>query len=111
MEDEFVLLKIKREWSQDEAVNSLLKVIAKLRFDIGVLESDLAEVKYEKHQILNKVKIEGTKTKKEWLKDELIQQYDRQAILAIKRNTDLQKSLSDYQNLYFNLKLTTQKKN
>jgi hypothetical protein len=43
MEDRFVLLKIKREFTENEAVLSLLKIIKELELEIGMLKSENAE--------------------------------------------------------------------
>ena len=91
MEDRFVLLKIKREFTENEAVLSLLKIIKELEMEIGILKSEKEEAldqikilkaKAESLKILteadNQMRIEQNeyenivKTKKQGLKDELI---------------------------------------
>jgi hypothetical protein len=103
MSDEGILFRIKREWTQDESVKMLLIMVSELKKEIGMLKSDLAECKHEKHTYMSKVSLEGTKTKKEWLKDELIASYDALRTKQEENNKRLQKSLRSYQEMYFAL--------
>lgn len=82
MEDRFVLLKIKREFTENEAVLSLLKIVKELQLEIGMLKSENEEALH--HIKTLKCKVESlkfidenescssAKSKKEWLKDELV---------------------------------------
>jgi len=67
MEDRDILLKIKRDFTHDEAVQLLNKRIAELEFELGVVKSERDEAKEKSHYI-----IEEGQTKKVWLKDTLI---------------------------------------
>jgi len=40
MEDRFILLKIKREFTENEAVLSLLKIVKELQLEIEMLKSE-----------------------------------------------------------------------
>jgi len=40
MEDRFILLKIKREFNENEAVLSLLKIVKELQLEIEMLKSE-----------------------------------------------------------------------
>lgn len=104
MKDEVTLLKLKREWAHDEAMKVSLQLIASLQFKIGELNSEIDELKHKTNKILNSVTIEGTKTKKEWLKDELINQFQSQLKNEKKISERLRKSLAEYQNKYFSLR-------
>jgi peptidoglycan hydrolase CwlO-like protein len=70
--DENVLLRIRRQYSKDEAVGVLIKELSDAKFKNGELLSEIAELKDQievlKHGGLNKIK----KKKKEWLKDDVI---------------------------------------
>lgn len=82
MEDRFVLLKIKREFTENEAVSSLLKIVKELELEIGILKSekeealDQVETLKAKAEILKKVEQNEygniVKQKNHWLKYELI---------------------------------------
>ncbi len=81
MEDEAILLKIKRQFEKDESINALLKIISGLRTEIGMLksEADAKEFKIEAlnsemHKLKYPVMGQEAKTKKEWLRDELIKE-------------------------------------
>lgn len=88
MEDRFVLLKIKREFTENEAVSSLLKIVKELELEIGMLKSEkeeaLDQVKTLKAKAEISKKVEQNeygnivKQKKYWLKDELIAAQDSQ---------------------------------
>ena len=88
MEDRFVLLKIKREFTENEAVSCLLKIVKELELEIGMLKSEkeeaLDQVKTLKAKAEISKKVEQNeygnivKQKKYWLKDELIAAQDSQ---------------------------------
>ena len=99
MEDEAILLKIRRDFTVNEAVQSLLKIISSLEFEIGMLKSDLAEARFKIHKLETNEK----KTKKEWLKDDLIGLMDEQLKQKTKKVTELSKSVNDWRNKYFSL--------
>lgn len=105
MFEDNILLKIKRDFTQDEAVKFLQQTISDLKVEIGILKSELAEKSHELHVIKNKVVVEAGKTKKMWLEDELIKQYDEQLRSAKTKNKLLEKKVIELQNLYIPLKL------
>lgn len=109
MEDEWVLLKIRRQFKQDEATNALLKIIDEVRFENGVLKSDLSEAKYEIHKLKNSLVTEGRKTKKEWLKEDLIIEMTNQIKQQQSKNAVCNKSLNEWRNKYYSLVAKTQK--
>ncbi len=97
--DEFILLKIKREFTTNEAVQSLLKIVSALEIEIGMLKSERDEAISK----AEKVRVEGTKTKKEWLKDDVVFQMDKQMKATEKKAAESQKSLNEWRNKYFSL--------
>lgn len=66
-----VLLRIKRNYSQQEAVAVVIKKLKEAEFKNGVLLSEIAELKHEIEYLKNPTK-EVKKKKKEWLKDDVI---------------------------------------
>lgn len=104
MEDEAILLKIKRDFTTNEAVQSLLKIISSLELEIGVLKSEIEEAKYH----AEKIKSEGM-TKKLWLKDEVIKDINHQFEIVRKKYTASKKSMEEWRQKYFNLLAQTEK--
>lgn len=107
MEDEAILLKIKRQFSEKESVAALLKIISDLRIEIGILNSDVAELKSENHKLRNKTEVEEGKTKKVWLKDELIGEMQKQIKAQATTNKMLSKRNCELENKYFSLMAKT----
>jgi hypothetical protein len=110
MEDKFVLLKIKREFTENEAVLSLLKIVKDLQLEIGMLKSEneevLDEVKILKAKAERPERLEQningsiSKPKKEWLKDELIAAQDKQIKEMQAKISDVKKNYKYWQNKY-----------
>ena len=48
MNEDQILLRLKRKWSKDEEVSFILKALADARFENGVLKSEIAELKANK---------------------------------------------------------------
>jgi predicted RNase H-like nuclease (RuvC/YqgF family) len=109
MFEDTILLKIRRDFTQDEAVKYLQGVISELKIEIGILKSELAEKSHELHVLKNPVIIEQGKTKKLWMQDELIKQYHEQLSRAKTRNKLLEKKVTELQNLYLPLKFKLEK--
>lgn len=58
-----VLLKIKREFTEDESINYMSEVISNLRKEIGILRSELAESEYQyKNAVTIKPKLTDAET-------------------------------------------------
>lgn len=78
--DENVLLRIRRQYSKDEAVGVLIKELSDAKFKNGELLSEIAELKDQievlKYGSLNQVR----KKKKEWLKDDVVKQLHEEKI-------------------------------
>ncbi len=96
MEDEAILLKIKRQFTNDESVGALLKIISQLRIEIGVLKSEVSELKEKNHKITSSVKQEGMKTKKEWLKEDIFQELQKNIIKKGQNEARLQKQVNEW---------------
>lgn len=134
MKDRFILLKIKREWSHDEAVKALQKIISDLQIEIGMLKSELEEAGYNKeltlflvqeneslqreimkiktknaHLVTEQATAEESKPKKAWLKDELIADINRQWLLAQEKSVSYKKAMEEWRSRYFNLLAKTSK--
>lgn len=99
MEDEAVLLKIKRDFTNSEAVQSLLKIVSALEIEVGMLKSELAEAK----SIANKIRKERTQTKKQWLQDEVMVEIAKELTKHKDRSTELNKQANEWRNKYFSL--------
>jgi flagellar biosynthesis chaperone FliJ len=98
-EDDRILLKVHREFSTNEAMQSLFKIISSLEFEIGELKSERDELLFK----LKEARTEGFATKKQWLKDELVAELHTQIKNHQKRNTEVNKSMNDWRNRYFSI--------
>ncbi len=99
MEDEAILLKIKRDFTENEAVQSLLKIVSALEIEIGVLKSE----KHELQDKINKITNQGVKGKKLWMQDEVVALLETQLKHSKERQVELQKSVNGWQERYFAL--------
>lgn len=95
MFEDTILLKIKRDFTESEAVAQVLKLLQEAELEIGILKSELAEEKYKATQ--------EKRTKKEWLKDELIASFQKSASHDRMLYKDAMKSLSEWRNKYLSL--------
>jgi hypothetical protein len=50
-QDRFILLKIKRQFSKEEAVTCLLKMVSTLEQEVGILKSEKEELQFTLQQI------------------------------------------------------------
>jgi len=99
MEDEAILLKIKREFTTNEAVQSLLKIVSGLETEIGVLKSEVAEAQDK----AEKIRKERTLTKKQWMQEEMFEYLNKEHETLRARIKEYKKSMEDWQAKYFNL--------
>lgn len=95
--DEAILLKIKRDFTHDEAVNLLVKELSAARFLLGELRSEVAELKYQ----LSKPK-EG-KTAKQWKQDDFFKELKEQLNRTMLKKRDMKKDCIMWQNKYLSL--------
>ncbi len=102
--DNAVLLKIHRQFSHDESIQALLAEIRRQRTEIGILQSEKAELEDRLKQPAG--------TKKVWTKDaffaELVEQRNHYQKLAHDRGRELKKLIE--QNLQLHLKLESKLK-
>lgn len=103
MEYEAVLLKIKRIYGKDESISFLIKTISDLRIEIGILKSEISELKHLNSSIKNSLVAEGSKRQKQWLKEDIIAQMQKGIATCDKRNKLLQKQKNDIQDKYYSL--------
>lgn len=96
MSTEAILLKIKRDFTHDEAVTILQKELADAKFKIGELESEISELKYEK-------KPKEGKTAKQWKQDDFFKELKEQLNKTMLAKRDVNKERIVWQNKYFSL--------
>ena len=87
MDDEGILLKLNRQYSEDESFQFLFKFIKHLKFTIGELKSEVSELQ------------DDCKGYQKYKRDLELQETNLQLSKRIKT---LEKDLKHYQNLYFN---------
>lgn len=95
MFEDTILLKIKRDFTESEAIAYLTKMVSEKEIEIGMLKSELAEAKYKLTQPAH--------TKKEWLKDELIAHMDERQKVAEKQYKHVLDSVNEWRDKYFSL--------
>ena len=99
MDEEAILLKIKRQFSKDESMAALFKIISELRIEIGFLKSDNAELK----DTLDSLMIDGKPVQVGWLKDDVIKNLERRLKKEKKSREQFQKSSNEWRDKYFAL--------
>ena len=99
MEDETILLKIKRQFSKDESISALNKIISELRIEIGILKSDNAELK----DVIDSMFVDGEAVQPNWLKDDVIKNLERKLKNERKLKKDLQKSTNEWRDKFYSL--------
>ena len=99
MWEETVLLKIKRDFTQNEAVQRLLKIISDLELEIGILKSERDEA----IDTLNKFRTLPTKTKKQWLQEEVFTDLKKENEILKNKNIENKKLFTEWRNKYFSL--------
>ena len=95
MRDNSILLKIKREFTSNEAVNAVLKINSDLLLEIGILNSELSELRHDLHQHKHGIK----KTSKEWLLDDYVKKLHSE----IESRKGLSKKISEWRDKYYSL--------
>jgi hypothetical protein len=107
MEDKFVLLKIKREFTSNEAVQSLLKMVSALEYENGVLKSDIADLEFK----INKLRGGQGKSERKWLQDEIFKKVKSELTLLKQDNMLHKKSMVEWRQKYFSLMAQKQPNN
>jgi len=97
---ENVLLKIKRDYSKDEATAVLLKELSDAKFKIGELTSEIEELKGEIIK-LRMIPTSNGKTKRQWLQDEIFTEVNETNKKNRKINNELRRELQTYKDKYF----------
>lgn len=95
MFEDTILLKIKRDFTESEAIAQLTKLVSEKQIEIGMLKSELSEAKHKLVQKKN--------TKKEWLKDELIAYMDKRQKEAERQYKLALNSVNEWRDKYFSL--------
>jgi hypothetical protein len=101
-----VLLKIKRSFTQDESVKYLIGELKKLKFELGVKDSEISELKYlnnilkTENEKLSKIKLSNEDLKEERFK-KMNKDLDSRRREIIKLNGDVDLWRSKYLNLKF----------
>lgn len=97
-EGQAVLLKIKREFTESEAINYLTSKVTELQIEKGILKSELAEAKDN----VERIREQGTKTFREWMKDEAFKEVNSQLTILRKKCVKYKKSMKEWREKYFN---------
>jgi hypothetical protein len=98
MGEDKILLKLHRQYAKDEAMKVWLQEISSLKFRLGELQSENAELKYE----LSKPK-EETKTAKEWKRDDFFAELKLQLHNTMISKRAARKDMETWQQKYFRL--------
>jgi len=108
------LLRLRRQFSENEACKFLFEQISKLKFRVGELQSENAELAdMLKKEKLRKDPASGNPVKKnirEWDKDQLVADLKKNISTQQKNNSELTKKLKDWRDKYFSLLAQTEKK-
>lgn len=100
MNDTEILLKIKREYSKDEAVAIVLSELKECKFKNGELLSEIDELKSEIDK-LRMIPTSNGRTKRQWLQDEIVVEVNKENKQFRKINSDLRRELQTYKDKYF----------
>lgn len=113
MSEEAVLLKIRRDFTQDEAVKFVLGENAKLKKQNSEILIELGIVKSERDELQYKLDhpdaTPETKTKKQWSQEDMFKELNHQLELANERAKKYKKDFETFQNKYFSLLAKTSK--
>lgn len=99
MSEEAILLKLKREFTESEAVQQLLKMVSDLEIEIGMLKSEKSELQDK----INKMTNQGVKGIKQWLQEEVVSDLNDKLQKSKETQKILQKSVNDWRERYFSL--------
>lgn len=103
-----VLLKIKRDYSKDESVNYLLGELKKVKFELGVKNSEICDLKHEVNILKNKNRILEKRVKKEnkvsleCTKDEWLTEINKELDKKRRSIVKLEGDLNLWRNKYLN---------
>jgi len=97
--EDTILLKIKRDFTENEAVQQLLKMVSELEIEVGILKSEKAELRHT----IDKMTNQGIKGKKLWLQEEIVANLNEQLSKSKSTQKILQNQLNEWRNKYFSL--------
>lgn len=103
MFEDSILLKIKREFTENEAVQQLLKMVSELEIEVGMLKSEKEELIHK----MEKLRTLPTMTKKQWLQEEAFAAVVSELEGIKKKKEEFKKSMESWRNRYFSLLATT----
>lgn len=98
-EDDAILLKIKRQFSKEESISCLLKIISDLEIENGSLKSEIFELEHK----IEKIRSGDKKTKKQWLQEEIFEELNKELKLLTQTNHKNKTSMLEWRKQYFNL--------
>lgn len=101
--DDTILLKIKRDFTENEAVQQLLKMVSELEIEIGMLKSERDEWKDK----ADKIRSERTQTRKQWLQDEIFISVQAEITHLKIKQREYKKKMEEWRNKYFSLLAST----
>jgi flagellar biosynthesis chaperone FliJ len=101
--DDKVLLKLYRIYGKDEALKHLFDEISKLRFQVGELKSENAELE---HKVTHKTS--GPTGVRHWSYDEYVMELKNLIKAKAKKNSILERDMNRWRNDYFNLLLKSE---
>lgn len=105
--EDWPLLQVHRQYSQDEAMKLLFNEISQLKFQIGELKSENTELSYELKKLKDSpAKVEtiivrsteidpDLKTAKQWKKEKFVEEIHKQVKALEEKNKKLEKELND----------------
>lgn len=105
-QDDAILLKIRRQFKTDEAVQAVLQILSKRDIEIGMLKSELAEAQDEITKLKNPP---VTKTKKQWEQDDMFKLLADENKKIKEKNSQLNKDLTRWRNEAIQLKIKLDK--
>ena len=97
--EDTILLKIKRDFTESEAVKQLLKMLSELEIEVGMLKSEKSEMQDR----INKMTNEGLKGRKLWLQEDVVKDLDHQLKRSKETQKMLQKQTNEWREKYFSL--------
>lgn len=92
MDNEEVLLKIKRKFTKDDAVSLLKEDLRKVNIKNGELLSEVSELKHEIEKLKLEMSWQG-KTKRQWMRGERINELEVENSKIKKQNGNLSQML------------------
>ncbi len=112
--DDNILLSLRRQYSKDESFNYLLSEISKLKFKIGELQSENAELQDQLSKLKADVSVKSTQSikteipplsesKKQFKKDQYVAQLLKQISTQGKTNAMINKDRTMWMNKFFDI--------